>query len=155
MKQYSFDQLKTVAHTLIQTNGATTTLEVKQVLRSMGFIASQQDVSRDMDNLTSMGYNYVDNGKFRIYTDFVPKLQLQMVATRATKKQSKKQNKQSAKTKEVLYVTFEMKNGKETNFKSYRAESRDAARKIHAQKNSVNYMNVRARLHGNPALKNR
>ena len=63
------DAVCRVAETLMLINGATTTLEVKKLLRLEGFIAYQQQVSQAMDNLTQYkNWAYSCNGRFRTYT---------------------------------------------------------------------------------------
>ncbi|MDX1906430.1 MAG: hypothetical protein SF053_05290 [Bacteroidia bacterium] len=59
------------AEYLMTTRGATTTLDVKQWLRSQGYMALQQDVSGWMSRLADDRYwLFVSNGKFRMY--FLP-----------------------------------------------------------------------------------
>ncbi|HFA50313.1 MAG TPA: hypothetical protein ENJ95_14975 [Bacteroidetes bacterium] len=54
---------------LIKTHGATTTLEVKNRLRSNGFIAFQNDVSIFMKIIAAeQGWEQECNGRFRIYS---------------------------------------------------------------------------------------
>jgi hypothetical protein len=59
--------MKVAAH-LIATNGATTTLEVKNNLRSNHYIAFQSEVSDLLEEIAQeKGWAYQWNGKFRIY----------------------------------------------------------------------------------------
>ena len=49
-------------------NGQTTTLEVKNALRSQGYFATQSAVSNWMDELaTELSWEYDATGPFRIY----------------------------------------------------------------------------------------
>lgn len=72
MNTYRNDDILNVATELINTNGQTTTLEVKNALRNNGFWAEQYMVSRDMDLLTQNGKLTHDdalNGNgYRMYT---------------------------------------------------------------------------------------
>ncbi|MEO1257702.1 MAG: hypothetical protein AAFZ15_02865 [Bacteroidota bacterium] len=54
---------------LIHLHGATTTLEVKNMLRSHGFIAFQDDISRFMEMVAfEQDWYYECNGRFKIYS---------------------------------------------------------------------------------------
>lgn len=53
-----------VAEGLINTNGPTTTLEIKKRLREFGFFATQRMVSEAMQRLL---YPFTDNGQYRSY----------------------------------------------------------------------------------------
>ena len=54
---------------LIEENGETTTLEIKQALRGDGYFALQTGVSNYMDLLAEDGrFEYVDNGTYREYS---------------------------------------------------------------------------------------
>jgi len=55
---------------LITKNGSTSTLEVKNELRNLGFFALQMEVSKAMDELATNDQEFVfsDNGLYRIYT---------------------------------------------------------------------------------------
>lgn len=56
------------AEYMMQQNGQTTTLEVKNKLRSDSFFATQQVVSAFMEELCAeMGWQFENTGKFRIY----------------------------------------------------------------------------------------
>lgn len=60
--------VKETAKRLIDENGETTTLDVKQDLRSQGYWAKQADVSDHMMNLGSQGdFEWDDNGQYRTY----------------------------------------------------------------------------------------
>jgi len=165
MKAFSYHVCKAVMHTLIEINKSATTLEVKNILRSMGYVATQEHVSETMDAIcggTQSPYTYMGNGKFRIYTFLnlnskgvtVPVTQTSTISNKKVKVEPKK-TKVTKKTKtrvETLYVVFEKdSNGKELNFKSYYAENRDIARKKYSKNMGVQYYRVRARLHGAPA----
>lgn len=66
--------VKKVAANLIAANGATTTLEVKNNLRSNHFIAYQSEVSSLLDEIAmDEGWSFFWNGRFRVY--FVPQAQ--------------------------------------------------------------------------------
>ena len=54
---------------LIDANGETTTMEVKNRLRAEGFFAKQKEVSETMnDFVEGMGLSYSDNGQYRTYS---------------------------------------------------------------------------------------
>jgi hypothetical protein len=60
--------VKEAAEQLLSENGATTTLEVKNRLRSSHFIAFQSEVSDLLDAVAEEeGWAYQWNGKFRVY----------------------------------------------------------------------------------------
>ena len=53
---------------LIESNGSTTTLDVKQELRNQGYWAVQHEISTFMSQLADDGvFEYTDNGTYRIY----------------------------------------------------------------------------------------
>lgn len=61
--------VKMAATTLILASGVTTTLEVKNYLRQRGYLAFQNDISEKMLSIAhQLGWAYLDNGIFRIYT---------------------------------------------------------------------------------------
>ena len=63
-----YASVRQAAEDLIKSNGATTTLEVKNYLRSRGFIAFQAEVSKLMEDVArEMDWEYEWNGRFRIY----------------------------------------------------------------------------------------
>ena len=64
MKSLTTLDVKTVADELIASNGTTTTLEVKNELRTRGFWAVQTEVSAEM---SSLGYPFTDNSGYRTY----------------------------------------------------------------------------------------
>lgn len=67
----SKEAVKTAASNLITANGATTTLEVKNQLRSNHFIAFQSEVSSLLEEVAlEEGWSFFWNGRFRVY--FVP-----------------------------------------------------------------------------------
>lgn len=161
MKTFSYHVCKAVMHTLIKTKKSATTLEVKEILRDMGYHATQEHVSETMDAIcggTQSPYTYIANGKFRIYTllntNPVPVTISVTQLSTTVKKKTKPVSKKTKKTKkgvETLYVVFEKNNGKEVNYKSYYEKDRDAARKKYSKNMGVPYYRVRARLHGAPA----
>ena len=53
---------------LIESNGSTTTLDVKQELRNQGYWAVQHEISTFMSQLADDGvFKYTDNGTYRTY----------------------------------------------------------------------------------------
>lgn len=162
MKTFSYHVCKAVMHTLIEIKKSATTLDVKNILRNMGYVATQEHVSETMDAIcggTQSPYTYIANGKFRIYT-FLNTNPITVPVTQTSKDNKKKVKSETKKTKvtkktktkvETLFVVFEKTNGKEENFKSYYAETRDAARKKYSNNTGTPYYRVRARLHGAPA----
>ena len=163
MKTFSYHVCKAVMHTLIEIKKSATTLDVKNILRNMGYVATQEHVSETMDAIcggTISPYTYMANGKFRIYT-FLNTNPTTVPVTQVSKDNNKKVKSETKKTKvtkktktkiETLFVVFEKdSNSKEKNFKSYYAENRDAARKKYSNNTGIPYYRVRARLHGNPA----
>jgi hypothetical protein len=163
MKTFSYHVCKAVMHTLIKTKKSATTLEVKEILRELGYIATQEHVSETMDAICGgdmSPYTYIANGKFRIYT-FLNTNPITVPVKQSSNDKKKVKTPSATKTKvtkktktkvETLFVVFEKNsNGKEENFKSYYAENRDAARKKYSKNTGVPYYRVRARLHGAPA----
>ena len=68
-KKPNLDTIKLTATTLILAEGTTTTLEVKNKLRSQGYTAYQEDISRQMHQIAEAeGWLAHDNGLFLIYT---------------------------------------------------------------------------------------
>lgn len=72
MKKVTNFIVETCMNALIHTNGKTTTLEVKEMLRALGYFATQDDVSVKMREVTLMSecigtYSVTDNGTFRTY----------------------------------------------------------------------------------------
>ena len=60
--------IKQAAEHLMLSNGATTTLEVKSLLRQQGYHAVQSDVSMWMDRLSyELDWEYTCNGRNRNY----------------------------------------------------------------------------------------
>ena len=60
--------VREAAHLLMRTHGATTTLEVKNMLRNQGFWALQREISVLMAGLAQHeGWQFHDTGRFRIY----------------------------------------------------------------------------------------
>lgn len=69
MKNLTSDIVLSAALDLIQKNGKTTTLEVKNHLRVQSFWAKQQDVSRMMADLAEAhGWESVSNGVYNVYS---------------------------------------------------------------------------------------
>jgi hypothetical protein len=61
--------VRKVAFSLMQQNGITTTLEVKNALRNAGFYARQYEVSALMDKIADkQGWFWTFNGRFRTYS---------------------------------------------------------------------------------------
>lgn len=76
MKKINLFIVELVMNTLIHTNGQTTTLEVKKLLRSLGYWALQEDVSVAMREVTLLSecigtYTVSSNGTYNIFT-FAP-----------------------------------------------------------------------------------
>lgn len=72
MKKVTNFIVETCMNALIHTNGKTTTLEVKEMLRALGYFATQEDVSVKMREVTLTSecigtYSVTDNGTFRTY----------------------------------------------------------------------------------------
>lgn len=60
--------VENAARHLIKIHGATTTLEVKSLLRNSGFLALQADVSRFMQMVAyEQGWGWESGGRFRVY----------------------------------------------------------------------------------------
>lgn len=74
MKSFTNNDVLVAAQKLIETNGSTTTLDVKNELRDQGFWAIQDDVAREMDVLENAGLLVHDDGAasagwYRTYTN--------------------------------------------------------------------------------------
>jgi hypothetical protein len=68
LKQLDDAAVAAVANKLLDTNGQTTTLEVKEALRQDGYLANQADVSAAMDGLQySEGWYHIFTGTYRTY----------------------------------------------------------------------------------------
>lgn len=68
MKNLTKQTVQAVAETLMRQNGQTTTLDVKNALRSQGYFATQNAVSASMDELAAeRNWVYDPNGPYRIY----------------------------------------------------------------------------------------
>ena len=68
MKNLTKDAVKEAAEHLIEAFGTTTTLDVKNRLRQVGFQAFQAEVSDFMDILTSEEqWRFNHNGRYRVY----------------------------------------------------------------------------------------
>ncbi|OJJ17476.1 hypothetical protein BKI52_26770 [marine bacterium AO1-C] len=68
MKNLTKDVVKEAAEHLIEAFGTTTTLDVKNRLRQLGFQAFQAEVSNFMDTLTSEEqWHFNHNGRYRVY----------------------------------------------------------------------------------------
>ena len=68
-KQISLLSVKYAALLLIEANDKVTTLEIKGMLRDLGYFATQQDVSDLMIQAADeLPLEYTDNGQFRYYT---------------------------------------------------------------------------------------
>lgn len=64
----SKQDVKDIAEDLMNTNGSTTTLEVKMELRSRGFWATQADVRDFMDEISEEAdYDVQQNGAYRVF----------------------------------------------------------------------------------------
>src|ERR1022692_1788065 len=72
LKNLSLDVVNTVLEFLILTFGSTTTLDVKNTLRKLGFGANQDEVSDYMDTIAEMhadeDYEYFLNGEDVVLT---------------------------------------------------------------------------------------
>lgn len=69
MKNLSKADVYDVAIDLIEDNGSTTTLDIKNELRNRGFFAKQADVSEFMLQVADEeGWNFSYNGVHRVYT---------------------------------------------------------------------------------------
>jgi predicted DNA-binding WGR domain protein len=69
MKTLTKEDVLDTAETLMNDNGSTTTLDVKNKLRNLGFQAMQADVSRWMDELArEERWNYNQQSGHRVYT---------------------------------------------------------------------------------------
>lgn len=69
MKKLTKEAVCEIAETLIQKNGSTTTLDVKNHLRTRGYEAFQNDVSRFMQDLTTEeSWNFRNNGRYKVYS---------------------------------------------------------------------------------------
>ncbi|MCC6726751.1 MAG: hypothetical protein IT258_19775 [Saprospiraceae bacterium] len=67
-KHIDKEAVKAAALQLLSENGATTTLEVKNNLRSNHYIATQSEVSDLLDEIAGEeGWQFQWNGKFRVY----------------------------------------------------------------------------------------
>ena len=68
-KSLTDDAVKDAAIALATRNGKTTTLEIKQELRNLGYFAVQEDVSAIMDNeYSNIGMNFVVSNGHRVYS---------------------------------------------------------------------------------------
>ncbi|MDW7692727.1 hypothetical protein R9C00_11665 [Flammeovirgaceae bacterium SG7u.111] len=68
MKTLTKDIVLNIAEGLMEINGNTTTLEVKNELRFQGYFAIQKDISFAMDALCyQYDWTFIFNGSFRIY----------------------------------------------------------------------------------------
>jgi len=74
MKTPTQDDIKTVADDLMVKFSSTTTLDVKNELRSLGYWATQDFVSASMEVI---GYNFTNNGTFRVYDNTVVPMPVQ------------------------------------------------------------------------------
>ena len=70
LKKITYDVVKEVAESLIASNTTTTTLDVKEELRTRGYIANQSEVSSMMDKVSSDCNFSIDNsnGTYRIFS---------------------------------------------------------------------------------------
>lgn len=68
MKSLTKDDVKRVYEELLDSNGSTNNLEIKEKLRSDGFWATQAEVSKLMQEIDSEeGLDYTYNGQYRVY----------------------------------------------------------------------------------------
>lgn len=68
MKPLTKQAVRDAAEALFTENGQTTTLDVKNRLRTNGYFALQQEVSVLMDELSQeLSWEFMHNGAFRIY----------------------------------------------------------------------------------------
>lgn len=78
-------EIKLTAERLMHTGGQTTTLHVKNQLRSRGFLAFQNEISALMELLANENnWHYVHNGQFRIYSLPIPNQRTQASRTSQT-----------------------------------------------------------------------
>jgi predicted DNA-binding WGR domain protein len=69
MKTHTIDDVRDVLYTLIAQNKSTTTLDVKNELRRLGFQAFQDQVSQMVNTIASQdSLSFRHNGKFNIYS---------------------------------------------------------------------------------------
>jgi len=71
LKNYkiSESQIELIALLLIEKNGKTTNLDIKNQFRSTGFYVTQAEVSTAMTNMETAGkFNSTNNGKFKTFT---------------------------------------------------------------------------------------
>lgn len=67
-KALNNETVRVVALELMEQNDTTTTLEVKNILRSMGFWAIQSDIAARMNEIcVQERWRYTYNGKYRTY----------------------------------------------------------------------------------------
>ncbi|MFK7933867.1 MAG: hypothetical protein AB8G22_10175 [Saprospiraceae bacterium] len=68
LKVLNNETVRIVAIELMEQNNTTSTLEVKKVLRAMGFWAIQTDISARMDEICEQEeWHFTCNGSFRTY----------------------------------------------------------------------------------------
>jgi hypothetical protein len=161
-----------VAHIVLLINESVTSMDVKNVLRSMGFNVNQQEIGNCLRTFYDLNKDHLkmsDNGIYRTYT-FNSTLNIhflnQFPEWSLLKRKANpveitgigKFIKEVTGTttisneKDRLWVVYDGRiNDKDKNYKSITASSRDNARKIYSSKYSVPYFHVRARIHNNPA----
>lgn len=72
------------AERLMQTNGQTTTLEVKNELRRRGYLAFQREISREMALIAEeAGWDTFFNGRNRIYALYSLQRRVRNVAAKS------------------------------------------------------------------------
>lgn len=150
----SFSQFKQIndavvfqtAHELIQTKGSTTSLEIRDELRSKGYWARCFRIRQILqDDYSNQNLKFDYNGKFRVWTNQNPVSVNQQVST--TSNIPVPQTNNTAVPKSKCYASTKIGNWTVwcgSVIESIKNVTRNAARWQFARKNNLEYKDVRA-----------